>query len=50
MHYCPECGMACDCGDDVEDHDTGEPEHCECDHEGSGLTGDYDDIDLGGGD
>lgn len=32
MHSCPECGMACYCSGDIEDHDTG-PEHetdCVC--------------------
>ena len=23
MHDCPECGMACYCSGDIEDHDTG---------------------------
>lgn len=23
-HSCPECGMACHCSGDIEDHDTGE--------------------------
>lgn len=24
MHSCPECGQACYCSGDIEDHDTGE--------------------------
>lgn len=28
MHTCPDCGEACYCNGDIEDHDTGEPEDC----------------------
>ena len=32
MHDCPECGQACYCCGDIEDHDTGERYTlvCEC--------------------
>ena len=48
MHTCPDCGQACSCCGDIEDHDTGDEfgevcEHhleCEADH-------DYDDDGLG---
>jgi hypothetical protein len=31
-HSCPECGMACYCSGDIEDHDTGEEytDRCTC--------------------
>ena len=32
MHTCPECGQACSCSGDVEDHDTGGEFYSECDH------------------
>jgi hypothetical protein len=28
MHTCPDCGQACYCNGDLEDHDTGEDEGC----------------------
>lgn len=32
MHSCPECGQACYCSGDIEDHDTGQEyeERCTC--------------------
>jgi hypothetical protein len=33
MHTCPECGSACTCGGDIEDHNTGDGEFaqgCTC--------------------
>lgn len=45
MHTCPDCGQACYCGGDMEDHDTGEDEGCEhflsgeCDAAEPGLDG-----------
>lgn len=32
MHTCPECGQACTCCADIEDHDTGDEFVEECDH------------------
>jgi len=32
MHTCPECGQACSCCGDIEDHDTGEECTEECVH------------------
>lgn len=29
MHTCPDCGQACYCCGDIEDHDTGEFDLCE---------------------
>lgn len=29
MHTCPNCGQACYCCGDIEDHETGEDENCE---------------------
>lgn len=33
MHICPECGMACSCSGDIEDHDTGDEFYVECSHD-----------------
>lgn len=33
MHTCPDCGQACYCHGDIEDHDTGEDDQCEHYHE-----------------
>lgn len=33
MHTCPECGMACSCSGDIEDHDTGDEFYVECSHD-----------------
>ena len=32
MHECPNCGQACYCSGDIEDHDTGDEyiDGCEC--------------------
>lgn len=32
MHNCPECGQACGCSGDLEDHDTGDEYMVECTH------------------
>lgn len=32
MHTCPDCGAACSCGGDIEDHDTGGEFVMGCDH------------------
>lgn len=32
MHTCPECGQACTCCGDIEDHDTGAEFQEECVH------------------
>ena len=32
MHTCPDCGQACSCAGDVEDHDTGDEFYEECYH------------------
>jgi hypothetical protein len=29
MHSCPDCGQACYCHGDIDDHDTGEGDQCE---------------------
>ncbi len=29
MHTCPNCGQACYCCGDIDDHETGEDENCE---------------------
>jgi hypothetical protein len=28
MHTCPDCGQACSCSGDFEDHDTGDEFEC----------------------
>lgn len=33
MHECPECGQACTCSGDIEDHETGDEFVGECDHD-----------------
>ncbi len=33
MHDCPECGQACGCSGDLEDHDTGEEFYEDCTHQ-----------------
>lgn len=33
MHECPECGQACGCSGDIEDHDTGDEFYEDCCHE-----------------
>ena len=33
MHECPECGQACGCSGDIEDHDTGGEFYEDCCHE-----------------
>ena len=30
MHECPDCGQACHCSGDCEDHDTGTEFVCDC--------------------
>lgn len=42
MHACPECGQACSCAGDCEDHDTGDEFYEECEH---CMDGDFDDDD-----
>lgn len=37
MHECPDCGQACSCSGDIEDHDTGDEFYVECDHCGPRL-------------
>lgn len=32
MHTCPECGQACSCAGDCEDHDTGDEFYVDCEH------------------
>lgn len=32
MHTCPECGQACSCSGDIEDHDTGDENYVSCEH------------------
>ena len=32
MHTCTECGQACTCSGDIEDHDTGDEYYVECCH------------------
>jgi len=29
MHTCPDCGQACYCGGDIDDHETGEDDNCQ---------------------
>jgi hypothetical protein len=31
-HDCPQCGQACNCSGDIEDHDTGEEFADDCTH------------------
>lgn len=45
-HFCPECGQACTCCGDIEDHDTGDAFVDECTH-CFGLD-DADDEPMGG--
>ena len=33
MHNCPDCGQACCCCGDIEDHDTGEQMEEFCTHD-----------------
>lgn len=33
MHDCPECGQACGCSGDIEDHETGDEFYEDCCHE-----------------
>lgn len=33
MHTCPDCGQACYCHGDIDDHETGEDDLCEHYHE-----------------
>lgn len=32
MHTCPDCGQACTCAGDIEDHDTGGEFEDDCTH------------------
>lgn len=32
MHTCPDCGQACSCAGDCEDHDTGDEFYADCEH------------------
>lgn len=32
MHTCPDCGQACSCSGDIEDHDTGDECEGDCNH------------------
>ena len=32
MHTCPECGQACYCNGDIDDHDNGPYAAVECEH------------------
>lgn len=32
MHNCPDCGQACSCSGDIEDHDTGAEYSDDCNH------------------
>lgn len=32
MHTCPDCGQACSCSGDIEDHDTGDEFYDDCSH------------------
>ena len=45
MHFCPECGQACDCGGDIEDMDTGDHFDCQCDCDGFLDSDNYEDED-----
>ncbi len=29
MHTCPDCGQACYCNGDIDDHETGEDDNCQ---------------------
>jgi hypothetical protein len=42
MHTCPDCGQACYCGGDIEDHDTGEEFYEECSHDCGQVDEDYE--------
>lgn len=45
MHDCPECGQACYCSGDIEDHDTDEQYVDICYH-CDGSDDDLDDLDA----
>lgn len=51
MHICPECGQACCCGGDIEDHDTGDEyvDDCECCCDAQDSEPDFADPPLGKG-
>lgn len=56
MHTCPNCGQACYCGGDIEDHDTEDDAGCmhpDCpmddDEEWFGLDDDPNEHDLRNG-
>lgn len=44
MHTCPDCGQACYCHGDIDDHDTGEDDRCE--HYLECNDGEYSDDDA----
>ena len=44
MHTCPDCGQACYCHGDIEDHDTGEDDLCA--HDCDDWDGEDDDAQL----
>lgn len=48
MHTCSECGQACTCAGDIEDHDTGDEFYDECFHcDGADYPDDGDDFEPG---
>lgn len=48
MHTCPDCGQACSCAGDIEDHDTGDEFYDECYHcDGADLPDDDDGFEPG---
>lgn len=44
MHTCPDCGCACYCSGDIEDHHTGDEFEDDCTHECE-ANGDEDEDD-----